>query len=255
MDPYLEEPTLWAGVHQRLIIAIANALAPKLRPKYIVAVEERVYETLGDEALLVGVPDDAIARSIPPPEDLERTPAPARYSEPTSVTVTLPMPETQREGYLEIRRVGTEDVITLVEVLSPKNKRPGEGRVQYEAKRRKVLASMTHLVEIDLLRQWPPMPILNYAHTSHYRMLVSRSSMRPQATLYPFNLPEPVPTVLIPLEAEDEEQALDLQPLLTELYDLGGYDLRIDYQQSPPPPLTESDLTWIEQHLQSQGLR
>ncbi|HIK44304.1 MAG TPA: DUF4058 family protein, partial [Leptolyngbyaceae cyanobacterium M65_K2018_010] len=71
MDPYLEDPTLWAGVHQRLIVAIANALAPQLRPKYIVAVEERVYETVGEEALLVGIPDEAIARSARSQERLE----------------------------------------------------------------------------------------------------------------------------------------------------------------------------------------
>jgi hypothetical protein len=50
-------------VCKRLIVAIANFLAPRLRPRYIVAVEERVYETLGKEALLVGIPDEAIARS------------------------------------------------------------------------------------------------------------------------------------------------------------------------------------------------
>lgn len=255
MDPYLEEPTLWAGVHQRLIVAIANVLAPRLRPNYIVAVEERVYETVGEEALLVGIPDEAIARSVQNRGQSEPASMTAMRPESGAVTVTLPMPEIQREGYLEIRRAGTEAVITLIEILSPKNKRPGEGRVQYEAKRRKVLASMTHLVEIDLLRQWPSMPVLNYASTSHYRVLVSRSSIRPQATLYPFNLPDPIPAILIPLEGDDPDQALDLQALLTELYDLGGYDLRIDYQKPPLPPLTDTEMSWVNQQLTARGLR
>ncbi len=53
MNPYLEHPSLWAGIHHRLITAIANDLGPKLRPKYIVAIEERVYEVNGDMTLLV----------------------------------------------------------------------------------------------------------------------------------------------------------------------------------------------------------
>ena len=42
MNPYLEHPALWSEVHKRLIVAIADALFPKLRPKYRVAIEERI---------------------------------------------------------------------------------------------------------------------------------------------------------------------------------------------------------------------
>ena len=53
MGPYLEHP-LWPGVYKRLIAAIADALAPQLRPKYLVALEERIYQTTGEDLLLVG---------------------------------------------------------------------------------------------------------------------------------------------------------------------------------------------------------
>ena len=46
MNPYLENPELWPEVHSRSIIAIADAIAPQLRPKYRVAVEKRVYQHL-----------------------------------------------------------------------------------------------------------------------------------------------------------------------------------------------------------------
>jgi Protein of unknown function (DUF4058) len=39
MDPYLEAPEFWSEVHNRLIVAIADNLSPKLRPRYRVAVE------------------------------------------------------------------------------------------------------------------------------------------------------------------------------------------------------------------------
>jgi len=43
MDPYLEISELWPEVHSRLIVAIADAIAPLIRPKYLVAIENRVY--------------------------------------------------------------------------------------------------------------------------------------------------------------------------------------------------------------------
>ena len=47
----------------------------------------------------------------------------------------------------------------VIEVLSPSNKRSGEDREPYLAKRRELLDESAHLVEIDLLRGWKPMPL------------------------------------------------------------------------------------------------
>src|SRR5437660_107253 len=43
MDPYLENPQVWPGVHSRLVVYLADHLQAMLRPRYIAAVEERVY--------------------------------------------------------------------------------------------------------------------------------------------------------------------------------------------------------------------
>lgn len=43
MDPYLEDPQLWTGVHTALIVYIRDFLQPLLRPRYVAAIEERVY--------------------------------------------------------------------------------------------------------------------------------------------------------------------------------------------------------------------
>jgi hypothetical protein len=56
MNPYLEQPEIWSQVHKWLTILIAQTLNPQLRPKYRVAIEERVYESKGDDVLLVGIP-------------------------------------------------------------------------------------------------------------------------------------------------------------------------------------------------------
>ncbi len=34
MDPYLEQPAFWSSFYSRLIVAIADVLAPQLRPHY-----------------------------------------------------------------------------------------------------------------------------------------------------------------------------------------------------------------------------
>ena len=43
MDPYLENPAVFPGIHTRSVVYLADQLAPKLRPRYIASVGERVY--------------------------------------------------------------------------------------------------------------------------------------------------------------------------------------------------------------------
>lgn len=251
MNPYLEHPALWSGVHHRLITAIANDIAPKIRPKYIAAIEERVYEISGETSLLVGVPDVSVQRS-------SSNVAPSNLAVASSVTqpleVTIPLQEILTEGYLEIRSVETGEAITVIEVLSPKNKQSVVGRLQYETKRLKVLGSSTHLVEIDLLRQGKPMP-MEGGINSNYRILISRSATRPKASLYGFNLGDKIPQFPLPLGSEDVEPWVDLQGLLHEIYDQGAYDLRLDYSRSTVPALSEADAVWVDEVLRQQGLR
>jgi hypothetical protein len=253
MNPYLENPELWAEVHSRLIVAIADSIAPQLRPKYRVAVEKRVYQMADENTVLVGIPDVTIGRSLtntqPDALNIAVASPPAK-----PVTVDIPIPEEVREGYLEVREVGTGEVVTAIELLSPKNKRPGEGRQAYEKKRQQVLASLTHLVEIDLLRAGEPMPILGKQIQSDYRILVSRSGLRPKAELYPFQLVEPIPAFLLPLRRGDTEPVVDLQTLIHGVYDRAGFDLAIDYTREPVPPLGEIDAIWAKDLLQQQGL-
>ena len=245
MNPYLENPEFWPEFHHRLITAIAIAIAPHIRPKYLVAIEKRIYLSEGEESVLVGIPDVAISSGRAATSQFQSTTAtlPTHY-EP--VKVIVPMPEEVREGYLEIREAGTGEVITVLEVLSPKNKRTGEGRSAYERKRRHVLASASHLVEIDLLRGGKPMPILDNALKRDYRILISRGDRRPNAHLYAFNLRDEIPPFPLPLALKDAEPKVDLQTLLGEVYEQAGYNLRLDYSQPPQPPLKNEDAAWAE---------
>ena len=57
MNPYFDHPTLWPGVHNGLIASLQLSLAPQLRPRYYVALEERVYVTEPEQRAFVGRPD------------------------------------------------------------------------------------------------------------------------------------------------------------------------------------------------------
>lgn len=236
MNPYLENPDIWTEVHAWLIVQLARYLNPVLKPRYRAAVEQRVYT----DALLVGIPDVSVFQSR---QRAGQTPATRMLSQP--IKVNVPMPEEVKETYLEIRQIGTGKVVTVIEVLSPKNKRPGEGRNQYNAKRNKVLESRSHMVEIDLLRAGEPLP-MSGGFQSDYRILISRADSRPEAELYPFGLREPIPLFPLPLQWGDEEPPIDLNQILQEIYAEAAFELVIDYGQQPIPPVPDADFQWIQ---------
>ena len=155
------------------------------------------------------------------------------------------MPVKVTERYLEIREVATGDVITVIELLSPTNKRPGEGYQEYQAKRLQTLGRRTHLIEIDLIRADTPLPMrLHAGSPGDYRIVVSRAPHRPRAEVYAFTLRDPIPDFAVPLLSDDPEPVVPLNHLVHDLYDRAGYDLTIDYSQPPVPPLSPEDATW-----------
>ncbi|MBE9078526.1 DUF4058 family protein [Romeria aff. gracilis LEGE 07310] len=233
MDPYLENPELWSSVHSRLIVAVADDLVDHLSEKYRVEVEKRVYFSSDSESVLVGIPDVAVAAGRSAASDAGTMTLPAQPKQ-----VTVPLAEEVTERYLEIREVATGMVVTVIELLSPKNKRPGEGRIAYLRKRNRALASQSHLIEIDLLRGGQPLP-MSGQHPSDYRILLCRADRRPTADLYGFNLQQPIPPIPVPLMPGEAEPVLNLQPLLNRVYEKGRYHLAIDYGQPALPPLTQ----------------
>ncbi len=67
MDPFLEQKGLWEEFHTQLIVALANAITPLIRPKYRVGIERRSYIDIGfiesPKDDLVGIPDVVVAES------------------------------------------------------------------------------------------------------------------------------------------------------------------------------------------------
>ena len=144
MDPYLEDPQIWPGVHASFVVYLRDHLLPSLRPRYIAAVEERVYVEGPDREII----PDVWLRQMYPQAPVAAT-AVADEDAPVVVEVE---PLEIHEPYVTIldSRSGKR-VVTVIEVVSPSNKYAGPGRRSYVAKQQEVLTSDTHLVEIDLL--------------------------------------------------------------------------------------------------------
>ena len=250
MNPWLERPNLWGSIHARLVVALADDLNPRLRPTYQAEVEEMVYVVTTDNSESLGRPDVSV-RSVSEAQAVYAVPPLAR-----PVIVETPQREEIKHRWLEIRDLPAKEVITVVEILSPVNKRPGEGREKYEEKRNNALASRAHLVEIDLLRAYGPMPVRwpgesqpGENQPGDYRLLVSRVGQRPRAELYPFTVRDPVPLFRLPLRADDDEPMINLGLLLQAMYARANYDLTIDYGLDPDPPLSPEDAAWAKEQL------
>ncbi|QEH38941.1 hypothetical protein OJF2_75510 [Aquisphaera giovannonii] len=246
MNPYLERDIAWHDFHERFLIVGAGVLGAQVRPHYVVRVDDHHFvHELPDE------PRQAAGRADPSPLPTGHTPAPpgggaAVLDAPAQVRV--PVIDVVRESYLEILDRHSREVVTVVELLSPSNKRRrGADRAQYLVMRSRVLASASHLVEIDLLRGGEPMPGEDLPRCT-YSVLVSRSEDRPAADYWPLGLADRLPVIPIPLRPPHSEASLDLQGLLDRVYDEAGYEYDI-YDGPPTPPLTAEEAAWARPFL------
>jgi Protein of unknown function (DUF4058) len=247
MDPYLEARALWGSVHHRLISAISDALSALIAPHFFVGIEERVYivssedvegEVIFPDAYLVQHPQSGAALASASARPL---------TEPTLVAALAPVEV--RDRYIEIRDARGQEVVTTIEVLSPRNKAPNSrGRHAFLKKRQAVLASRTNWIEIDLLRGGErPAEV---ARQSDYYALLKRRGQGEQFAVWHVDLRDPLPVIAVPLREPFPDTLLDLSAAVAEVYARGTYALRLDYAQPPPPPrLPPADLAWVTQQI------
>lgn len=249
MDPYLERPVLWPGLHNRFTVYLANALRPRLRPRYIASVQARVYIEFPPRQI---IPDVAV-RQLPRPGQTGSL-AVAEIDEAEKIEV--PGVEVD-EAFLEILDLESQQrVVTVIEVLSPSNKTPGPGRDLYLKKQREVLASDAHLVEIDLLRTGQhtlavPEEVVRAGSAYDYLVCINRAQeVRCNYDLYRRRLQHRLPRVGIPLAGDDPDAPLDLQAVLAQTYEDGDYRDRIDYRKPCQPPLSGEDQQWASRVIE-----
>ena len=251
MDPFLEG-SLWTTLHFTLSAEIVRQLAPRLRPRYLVLPAERfVMDTPEDIAITTAdlYPDVAVTEHHQRPLTHAKTEIAVA---PLELATIIPAPVPQIT--IEIRDTLQRQLVTAIEVLSPTNKR-GDGYTEYLLKRRRILLSSAHLLEIDLLRRGRRVPMQKPLPDRPYFIFLSRSEKRPLTDIWPLALHDPLPTIPVPLLPDDADMPLDLQQAFTAVYDLLGYDLAIDYSQAPPIPLQGEAAVWFETRLRNAGFR
>ena len=258
MDPYLENPGLWPDVHNEFISEARAYLGSRLRPKYTVRIEERLYMSgENDPGRTVIAPDIHIA--IRPGGQYEPfdpgNQAGVEVAEPIVATTMMILDEIH-EARLEIVDREQRRVVTVVEVLSPADKVLGaRGRESYELKRQEVMDSRCHLVEIDLLRGGVGLLAKGTIPPCEYLVHLSRVAKRPKGLLWPIRLSQRLPVIPVPLMEGDPDALLDLQAVLSTAYDRAGYDLSVDYAREPLPPLSPDWAAWSDRRLKAKGLR
>lgn len=239
MNPFLEQEDAWHDFHESFMPRIRESICAQIDPHYIVKIDEHlfIHHSADEPRRVLGRADVSVARR---PADATGQAATAVCEAP--VQGYVPAIDTQRVSFVEIRDRRNRQLVTLIELLSPANKRPGGDRDQYLAKRHEVLSSTAHLVEIDLLRGGARPP-LEQLPTCDYYVMVSRVETRPRVGLWPLQLRERLPVIPIPVRAPDPDAQLDLQSTLHALYDSARYG-RYIYDSAPDPPLKPEDERW-----------
>jgi hypothetical protein len=253
MDPWLEDPEVWRGVHARIITHAAEALQPQLRSLgYFVDIEERIFIEESERHVY---PDLAVierpkATTIQPKVAVLEVDAPVRVR-------VVAEPEI-RERFLQIFASKGRQLVTQIEIFSHSNKNIAKGRELYTQKRDELRDAGVNIVEIDLLRAGNSVIDLSDSALSalqpwSYIVHVERHG-EIDHEVYPVVLRNRLPRIAVPLRGESPDVALDLQSVFDRVYDLGPYPDRIDYSRQPVPPLSPEDYDWAKHQLLAKGI-
>jgi hypothetical protein len=248
MDPYLEKH--WEDVHTRLIGYIADELQPQVAGDLIARMEEKVY--IEDEGTIqLRKPGVRVVQM--------RAPWSSGGGESATAVIDEPMLLEAFGDPLRARSILIYDsagnrVVTAIEILSPWNKSAGKPVEDYLRKRKEYLESDINLVEIDLIRagNWLKMIgsfFVPKEGRTTYRVTVAIPGVSGPYH-YPISIRSKLPTIRVPLRAQDTPAVLNLQQLIEKAYVMGRYD-RIDYTQPCSPPLEGAEKEWAEERLKT----
>jgi uncharacterized protein DUF4058 len=244
MDPYLESPAHWPDFHSRFINVLSEAISEMLPSHYSAALNEQVLLIEPDEIIAIG-PDVAIVG------DSVAAAAPTGAAA-TGLLVPHTIPNIVRldphvEVFIEVRHAPNDEVVTVIELLSPSNK-AGTGRGQYIEKREALLERRVNLVELDLLRGGARIRLAQPLPSGHYHAFISRGESWPDCNVYSWTVRDPLPKLPIPLKSPDADILVSLQSAFAETYRRGPYGRRVHYEEHYPLPRFDTeDADWVSQ--------
>src|SRR3954452_5043453 len=123
MNLYFEQAASWQDFHTEFLSALRRLLAPQVAPNYIVQLEEHVYihDLPPEPRRPLGRADLSVSR-------MEA----ARAGQSTlgvleaQAEVQLPVQDVERVPFIEVRDRQGRELVTVIDLLSPSNTRPGE---------------------------------------------------------------------------------------------------------------------------------
>jgi hypothetical protein len=140
-----------------------------------------------------------------------------------------------REEYIEIIRRSDQQLVTLLDLVSPSNKTTTAGREAFLNTRQQTKIAGANVVEIDLVLQGRPM--LEYSReglpTWDYAVTVARAQHPERYEIYTTTLQKRLPRFRVPLAATDRDCVLDLQTAFGQCYDRADFGSRINYRDAP----------------------
>jgi hypothetical protein len=215
MDPYLEQPEVFPGLHDGLVVYLSESLQPVLPARYYADLGRRAWSDI--------------------PHDERREPFVEIYAGRgknrrlvTSIEVLSPSNkrpgEEGRELYLRKQRELLKSRVHLVEI--------------------DLLRGGEHATAV------PHDRLVAKAGPFDYHVCVHHFDNLEDYFVYAIQLAEPLPTVSIPLLPGDGAVAVDLQAVFVRSYDTGPYLREIDYlRDRPVPPLSPKQARWAKQCL------
>ncbi len=251
MDPFIESRA-WKGFHSRFLGNLSDQLVAQLRPRYVVQFEEYVFLARDENQ-----PDRWMEPDLAVIEELSDSSLPARSAATATLAPfmhTVALPRQRRQKYLTIRDTELRNVVTVLELLSPANKTPGDGWGEYLVKRSNVFNTPANLVEIDLLRGGKRPLTREPLEPGDYYVFVFRHPRLPHVEVYAWTLRERLPVIPVPLAGDDPDAVLDLQAAFSTTYDRAGYDYALNYRRAVEPPLDEATAEWVRSLLSEKKL-
>lgn len=255
MDPYLESQPLWEIFHGWFIRKLAELALPKAASMGCwIDVERDVYgRDPSGEMVSIGEPDDEFTVAAGQEPWAGNGAAVATLAVPRSIREVVIDPDEagrHRQEYLVVRHNKRwPRALAVVELLSPANK-SGPYAKTYNEKRAKFLASRTHFMEIDFLREGEN-PLRGHfpdlAPTPYFVFVARKSAIGRSEESFPLRLQDSLPTIGLPLWGVRPDLPLDLAEAFRSAYDLttGGRPIQYANEPNPEPALAPEDAMWV----------
>jgi hypothetical protein len=244
----LQANSKWISFHTRHITHLADALTDQLEPMgYVVDVEVSLQVRQAADFLLRPRADVLIYDPLP-----TRSPPSSEMRSARGEWIPLPELFAERDYSEKPYRaitISSEDSgepVVWIELLSPSNKGDSADAESYRAKRMSLLVGGLVFVEIDYLHETPP--TFEGIHTYHplpgrpsfpdahpYQIVIAdpRPKLEKGRAQKPgFDVDESIPTLDIPLNAEDV-LTFDFDAPYQETFEKTRFGKKIDYAELP----------------------